>query len=136
MSNYSLYRVNLTGAGKPIASLNTFTSEPVSLRSVDAVQAILIRVNAAGSPDVKVEFEATPDGTTWIPAGNQPPIIASTATAFVSKPDPKGWQTVDWPLTLLPSKTIRMKFSGINANPSDTVIDAKLLLKELHGLSV
>jgi len=133
MSVESLYRINLTGAGRPVASLNTFTTSVIDMRTIDRIQALLIRVNAPGTPDIKVEYEITPDGVTWNNAADNPTIISSSATLFATKVDPKSWQSVEWPLDLSPSKQIRLKFSGINANPSSTVVDAKLLVKEKHG---
>lgn len=133
MSVESLYRVNLTGTGQTINGTGSYTTPTIDLRTVDQIEALLIRVaSVAGTPDVRVQYQATPDGVTWIDPGDSPDIISSTAVLFAAKDAPEGWQSVEWAFTKSPSKQIRLVFTGINANPADTVLDAKLLMREKH----
>lgn len=83
--------------------------------------------SVAGTANVKLEYAPSEDEVNFGSYDDTTDIIAST---LLERPDnAEGWN--DYILTGVFNRFIKFKVTGVAANPTDTLVSAKLLFKEV-----
>lgn len=80
-----------------------------------------------GAADVKLQVQASPDGTNFDAYADHADIVDSTLLAKPSGPEL--WN--EYPLNDVASPFLKFKVTGVASNPADTLVSAKLLFREL-----
>lgn len=90
--------------------------------------AISLRAaSVTGTADVKVQVHSSEDGVNFSAYADHPSLTDST---LLSKPNgPELFN--EYPLADVLNKYMQLKVTGVASNPADTVLDAKLLVREL-----
>lgn len=109
-----------------VASTGSVTSNEVPLRSTVQVESLLILLTSAvGTPDVKIEYAISHNGVDFGSFDDYTDLVASSATEFVTD---EGITAISLPNLLVPYA--KFKVTGINANPADTLVTIRLLIRE------
>jgi hypothetical protein len=104
-------------------------SSPIDLRYIDHIVGFQMRVaSAGGTADAKVEYA--------IGVGDDPSTVVfgeyadtddiEDATSGLTTPE--GWNSFVFPTVVAPF--MRLRVTGVGANPADTVLEGVLLVKE------
>lgn len=90
--------------------------------------AIVMKASSViGTADVKLDFHASEDGTNFDDYDDRPDIVASSLSERANGPEL--WN--EYPFTDVMNNYMQMKVVGVNANPADTRVSAKILFREV-----
>lgn len=117
-----------TATGTTVGAAATLIGPTINLQYIERVDSLELRVSsAAGTANVRAEYQTSPDGVNWDDEDDNPDITAST---LVDKPgNPEGWNSYSMPAPL--AQYVRVLIDDISAaGLTDTVVEAKLLCRE------
>lgn len=131
-------------AAEAIASQGTLTTPGIDARMFDSVEALRYRsASASGTAALKIEIARgelarAADGTIALVAGVDEAAQATydsfddaddleDDTSGVSTTD--GWHSLEFPA--IRASFFKLKFTGLGANPADTLLDAVLVVREV-----
>lgn len=110
-----------------VASTGNVTSGHISLEYAERVESLqLMASSVSGTADVKAEYETSWEASLWDNADDNADITASTLIDKANNPEGMNVFPVSAPL----NKYIRIKITGVAANPADTVVTAYLIVRE------
>lgn len=112
---------------KTVASLGNEISGYVSLEFATQVESLMLRASSvSGAADVKAEFAVSWDTTEFTNFDDTADITSSTNTDRANNPE--GWNTYSVAAPL--NRYIRIRITGVGANPADTIVSAYLIVRE------
>jgi hypothetical protein len=121
-----------------LASLGVLTTPTIDLRSIKNLQSLRIKatsVSAQGSIDFAVDmavsdYAAPPNKPDFVtaPVEDYDAFTTSIITSYKGTPLATDWQVFAMPSPLMPF--IKLRFTGIGTNPTDTLVTAKLIVQE------
>lgn len=128
MSTSSLTRATLFD-NVLVTSLLSVESGALSLYHISTLESFILRASSvSGTSDVKLEYITSPDGTNYESYSDTTDITSSTAT---DKPNNKeGFNPFFPPASAPMSEYIKLKVTGVNANPADTLVTCYAILRE------
>lgn len=83
--------------------------------------------SVSGTADVKLDFHTSEDGTNFDHYDDRPDIVSSSLSERTNGPEL--WN--EYPFTDVMNKFIQMQVTGVNSNPADTRVSAKILFREV-----
>ncbi len=107
-----------------VASTGTYTTPVLNMMWMKEISLILKVHAASGSPDVKVEYAVSADGINFGSFDDYTDLVVSSGACAT----PQGITAVPLPNMLAPY--IKLKVTGIGANPAGTIVDGTLVGRE------
>lgn len=126
MAQHQFTFVLLTGS--VVNGVGSAESAACDLTRADDVPTLQIKATSAtGTPRIRVQFATSPDGVSFDAYADNPDLIADTSAQFPN--NLQGWNRV---LVggVVGNSFVKFKFTGVGANPADTVVAAKLAVNE------
>ena len=117
--------------GTTVLAAAVLTGPTIDLQHVERVEALQLKASsAAGTANVKAQYQTSPNGTNWDAAADNPLIITASLT---DKPgNPEGWNAYPTPAPL--ARYMRILVTEQSAGAlADTLVEAKLLVREHLG---
>lgn len=119
-----------------LANLSSITSGLMDVRSAKAVLSMRIKATSAtaqGAVDFKIDMATSdyPNDTSLFKTGPFPDLDnynTNVLATWAGTPNPADWQVIGMPSPLAPF--VAFKFTGLGANPADTIITAKYIVQE------
>lgn len=110
-----------------VASTGSATSLSLGVGYSSRVEAIILRAaSVSGTADVKIEYATSHDDTNYDSFDDNLDVTSSSGT---DKPNNKeGYNSYPMPAPL--NSYIKIKVTGVGANPADTLVDCYLVLRE------
>lgn len=106
------------------------TSRHVSLEYAERAESLLLMARSAtGTADVKAEYETSWDASLWDSADDNADITSSTLTDKANNAE--GMNAFSMSAAL--NKYIRIKITGVAANPTDTLVTAYIVVREVYA---
>jgi hypothetical protein len=107
-----------------VASGGTYTTPALPMHRYKEISLIVKVYAASGTPDVKIEYAVSSDGTNFGAFTDNTALVASS-NAFAT---PKGITAAPLPNFLAPY--VKLKITGIGGNPAGTIVDGVFVGRE------
>lgn len=103
------------------------TSERVPMKYAMRAEGLLVLATSpsGGTPDIKIEYAISDDGETFGSFDDYDDLVEASATDFAT---PGGITAVSLPNFI--ATYVKFKVTGVNSNPTDTLVTVKLLIRE------